>query len=96
MPQPHGMLLAENRYVPQNHERSGFLRVTFHAVGAFRVVADGLELEFFEEIRRKIIGVTFRHFSLQPARQPAYRFRGCRVENGQINRWIRTHDDPRG
>ena len=55
--------------VAQDHERGRLLGVAFHAIGTFRMIADGLQLQFIDQPGRKVIGVALGHVAFQPAGQ---------------------------
>ena len=55
--------------VAEDQESSRLFRVALHPVGAFGVVADGLQAQPTDHFGRKMVGVALRHVPLQPARQ---------------------------
>ena len=43
--------------------------IAFHAIRTFRMIADGLQLQFIDQPGGKVIGVALGHVAFQPARQ---------------------------
>lgn len=57
--------------VPEDHERRRQLAVALHPVGAFRVIADGLEAEFLHQSVGEVVRVAVGDRPFEPAGQAA-------------------------
>ena len=63
----HGTEATRSRAdVAQDHERRGLLRPTLGAIGALGAFADGFQVQLFDQLGRKVIGVAQRHVALEP------------------------------
>ena len=54
--------------IPQNHEGRRFLGITFHSVWTLGIVADGFQVQFFEQPGSEMIGVALGNFAFEPSR----------------------------
>ena len=60
--------------IAQDQERGGLLRVTFHPVRTFGMVADRLQAQLPDQLGREVVGVALRDVPLQPTREGMWGF----------------------
>ena len=69
--------------IAENHESSSLLRITFHAVGAFRVVADRFQVQLIQQVGGEVVGISLGNTPLEPSRQATIRCAGVQLHQGQ-------------
>ncbi len=87
LPFRHGAKAAGARAdVAQDHERGGFLRPAFQAVGALGAFADSFQMQIVDQLRGELQSAAGRQIFLQPPRQARARGRmKRRIELDQLH-----------